>query len=60
MAPFDNPSTAKLTTKISPVFTDAMPEFVVSEHPIFVDFLKVYYYWLKSWEISQLEGVKYH
>ena len=52
MAPFDNPSTAKLTTKISPVFTDAMPEFVVSEHPIFVDFLKAYYEFLESAELQ--------
>ena len=52
MAPFDNPSTAKLTTKISPVFTDTMPEFVVSEHPIFVDFLKAYYEFLESAELQ--------
>ena len=43
MAPFDNPSTAKLTAKISPIFTNTMPEFVVTDHPIFIDFLKTYY-----------------
>ena len=52
MAPFDNPSTAKLTTKISPVLTDTMPEFVVSVHPIFTDFLKTYYEFLESAELQ--------
>ena len=51
MAPFDNPSTAKLTAKISPIFTNTMPEFVVTDHPIFIDFLKTYYQFLEAAEL---------
>ena len=51
MAPFDNPSTAKLTAKISPIFTNTLPEFVVSDHPIFIDFLKTYYQFLEAAEL---------
>ena len=44
MAPFD----ATLTTKISPLIDGQVPDFIQSDHPVFVDFLKQYYQFLES------------
>ena len=43
---------AKFTDKISTLLSGQLPEFVVSEHPKFAEFLKVYYQLLESAELS--------
>jgi len=43
---------AKFTDKISNLLNSQIPEFVVSDHPKFVEFLKAYYTFLESAEIS--------
>ena len=48
MAPFDG----SLLTKISPMIDGQVPDFIQSDHPIFVEFLKQYYQFLESAEIS--------
>ena len=45
--PFD----ASLITKISPLIEGQVPDFVQSDHPIFVQFLKQYYQFLESAEL---------
>ena len=43
---------AKFNDKISTILSSQLPEFVVSDHPKFKDFLKVYYQLLESAELS--------
>ena len=43
---------AKFTDKISNLINSQVPEFVLSDHPKFVEFLKAYYTFLESAEIS--------
>ena len=43
---------AKFTDKISNLLNSQIPEFVISDHPKFVEFLKAYYTFLESAEIS--------
>ena len=43
---------AKFTDKISNLLNSQIPEFVVSDHPKFVEFLKSYYTFMESAEIS--------
>ena len=43
---------AKFNDKISTILAGQLPEFVVSEHPKFAEFLKVYYQLLESAELS--------
>ena len=43
---------AKFNDKISTILSGQLPEFVVSEHPKFAEFLKVYYQLLESAELS--------
>ena len=43
---------AKFTDKISSILSGQLPEFIVSEHPKFAEFLKVYYQLLESAELS--------
>ena len=47
MAPFD----ATLTTKVSPLIEGQVPDFVQSDHPQFVQFIKDYYEFLEAAEI---------
>lgn len=42
----------RLLNKVSPMVGSFLPEFVQSDHPIFVQFLKHYYEFLESAEIS--------
>ena len=42
MAPFDNPYSSDLTTKLSPLIEGQVPDFVQSDHPQYVKFLKAY------------------
>ena len=43
---------AKFTDKISTIISGQLPEFIISEHPKFAEFLKVYYQLLESAELS--------
>ena len=43
---------AKFNDKISTILAGQLPEFIVSEHPKFAEFLKVYYQLLESAELS--------
>ena len=43
---------AKFTDKISNLINTQIPEFVLQEHPKFVEFLKSYYTFMESAEIS--------
>jgi len=43
---------AKFNDKISNLLSNQLPEYVVSDHPKFKDFLKVYYQLLESAEVS--------
>ena len=47
MAPFDS----TLTTKISPIIDEQTPDFVRTDHPVFVQLLKDYYKFLESAEL---------
>ena len=48
MAPFDS----GLVTEISPLIDGQVPDFVQADHPIFVEFLKQYYRFLESAQIT--------
>ena len=52
MAPFDS----ELVTKISPLIEGQVPDFVQSEHPQYVKFLKAYYEFLEAAELV-VDGV---
>ena len=43
---------AKFTDKISTLINSQAPEFVVSDHPKFIEFLKSYYTFMESAEVS--------
>ena len=48
MAPFDS----GLVTKISPLIEGQVPDFIQSDHPVFVEFLKQYYQFLEAAELT--------
>ena len=48
MAPFDS----ALPTKISPLIDGQVPDHIQADHPIFVEFLKQYYKFLESAQIT--------
>jgi len=50
MAPLDGYS-SNLTTKISPLIEGQVPDFIQSDHPLFVKFLKYYYEYLEAGEL---------
>ena len=52
MSPFDSPYSSKLVTKLSPLIEGQVPDFVQSDHPIFVRFLKHYYQFLEAGELG--------
>ena len=51
MAPFDNPPTSNLTTKISPLIENQLPEYVSTDHPLFTKFIEFYYQYLEAAEM---------
>ena len=51
MAPFDNPYSSDLTTKLSPLIEGQVPDFIQADHPLFVKFLKYYYEYLEAGEL---------
>ena len=52
MAPFDNPYSSNLTNKISPLLEGQLPDFIQSDHKVFVRFLKHYYQYLEAGELQ--------
>jgi len=48
MAPFDS----ALITEISPLIDGQVPDYIQADHPIFVEFLKQYYRFLESAQIT--------
>ena len=46
--PFDS----EFNTKISPLIDGQVPDYIQSDHPIFVEFLKQYYKFLESAQIT--------
>ena len=60
MAPFDNPPTSTLSTKISPLIDSQLPDYARDEHPIFSKFLQYYYEYLEAGELivtSQVDNI---
>ena len=51
MAPYDNPPSATLTTKISPLIDGQLPDFVRDENPLFSKLLQYYYEYLEAAEL---------
>ena len=43
---------SKLTTKLSPLIEGQVPDFVQSDHPVFVRFLKQYYQYLEAGRLT--------
>ena len=50
---------SKLLTKVSPLIEGQVPDFIQSEHPIFVKFLKDYYKFLEAGQITYSSDVDY-
>ena len=46
---------AKFNDKLSTILNSQLPEYIVTDHPKFVDFLKVYYQLLESAEVKVTE-----
>ena len=60
MAPFDNPPTSSLSTKISPLIDGQLPDFVRDENPLFSRFIQYYYEYLEAAELlvdAQVDNV---
>ena len=51
MAPFDNPPTSSLSTKISPLIDGQLPDYVRDENPLFSRFIQYYYEYLEAAEL---------
>ena len=52
MAPFDNPPSSTLTSKISPLIDGQLPDFIRDDHPLFSKFLQYYYEYLEAAELT--------
>ena len=50
---------SKLLTKVSPLIEGQVPDFVQSDHPKFVKFLKHYYQYLEAGRITYTGAVEY-
>jgi len=60
MAPFDNPPTSSLSTKISPLIDGQLPDYVRDENPLFSKFIQYYYEYLEAAELlvdAQVDNV---
>ena len=60
MAPFDNPPSSSLKTKISPLIEGQLPDFVRDDHPLFTKFIEYYYQYLEAAElviVAQVDNV---
>ena len=47
---------SKLVTKVSPLIEGQVPDFVQSDHPVFVKFLNRYYQYLEAGRITYTGG----
>jgi hypothetical protein len=50
---------SKLLNKISPLIEGQVPDFVQSDHPVFVKFLKQYYQFMEAGQITYTATVDY-
>ena len=50
---------SKFTTKVSPLIEGQVPDFVQSDHPVFVRFLKQYYQFMEAGQIAYTATVNY-
>jgi len=60
MAPFDNPPTSFLSTKISPLIDGQLPDYVRDDHQTFSKFIQYYYEYLEAAELlveAQVDNV---
>ena len=51
MAPFDNPPSSSLTSKISPLIDGQLPDYVRDDHLLFSKFIQYYYEYLEAAEL---------
>jgi len=60
MAPFDNPPSSSLTSKISPLIDGQLPDYIRDDHPLFSKFIQYYYQYLEAAELivtAQVDNV---
>ena len=60
MAPFDNPPSSSLTSKISPLIDGQLPDYVRDDHVLFSKFIQYYYEYLEAAELivtAQVDNV---
>ena len=60
MAPFDNPPSSSLNSKISPLIDGQLPDYVRDENPLFSRFIQYYYEYLEAAELlvdAQVDNV---
>ena len=50
---------SKLLNKVSPLIEGQVPDFVQSDHPVFVNFLKQYYQFMEAGQITYTATVNY-
>ena len=55
----DIESKSKLVTKLSPLIEGQVPDFIQSDHPFFVTFLKHYYQFLEAGRIKYDSDIQY-
>ena len=60
MAPFDNPPSSSLTSKISPLIDGQLPDYIRDDHQLFSKFIQYYYQYLEAAELivtAQVDNV---
>ena len=50
---------SKLVTKVSPLIQGQVPEFLQSDHPLFIQFLKHYYQYLEAGRLTLTGNIFY-
>ena len=50
---------SKLVTKVSPLIQGQVPEFLQSDHPLFIQFLKHYYQYLEAGRLTLTGDIFY-
>ena len=50
---------SKLLNKVSPLIDGQVPDFIQSDHPVFVDFLRQYYQFMEAGQITYTATVNY-
>ena len=60
MAPFDNPPSSSLNSKISPLIDGQLPDYIRDDHELFSKFIQYYYQYLEAAELivtAQVDNV---